>query len=88
MQEWIRTMYLMARARVLSPERDSPYLGFVCRCWVETLTMTPSFATLLSSGLCFDLFLLRFQEYLMLDSPFCIPMVVKLDLLSNADAFH
>ena len=29
MQEWIHTMILMAIARVLSPERDSPYLGFL-----------------------------------------------------------
>ena len=31
MQEWICTMILMAIARVLSPERDSPYFGFCCR---------------------------------------------------------
>ena len=46
MQIWIHTMYLMARALVLSPKRDSLYLGFICRRWVETLTMTPFSATL------------------------------------------
>ena len=30
MQGWIRTMILMAIARVLILERDSPYLGFCC----------------------------------------------------------
>jgi len=35
------------RARVLSPERDYPYIGFDCPSQVETLTMTPSFATCL-----------------------------------------
>ena len=35
MQEWIRTMVLMAIARVLSLERDSPYLGFCCRRQME-----------------------------------------------------
>ena len=40
MQEWIRTMILMAIARVLSPERDSPYLGFCCRRRMEFQTKT------------------------------------------------
>ena len=46
MQWWIRTMNLMARAQVLHLERDSPYLWFVCRHWVESRAMTLSFATL------------------------------------------
>jgi len=46
MQEWIRTMCLMARARFLSLERDSPYLWFDCHRWVEPLTMKLSFTTL------------------------------------------
>ena len=44
MQEWIRTMVLMVRAWVLSPERDSPYLWFCCRRRMELLTKTLSFA--------------------------------------------
>ena len=40
MQEWIRTMVLMAIARVLSPVRDSPYLGFCCRRQMEFQTKT------------------------------------------------
>ena len=40
MQEWIRTMVLMAIARILSPKRDSPYLGFCCRRRMELQTKT------------------------------------------------
>ena len=40
MQEWIHTMILMAIARVLSPERDSPYLEFCCRRRMEIQTKT------------------------------------------------
>ena len=39
-------MNLMAQARVLSLEQDSPYLWFVCRRWMEFLVMTLSSATL------------------------------------------
>ena len=35
MQEWIHTMVLMAIARILSPEQDSPYLGFYYRHRIE-----------------------------------------------------
>jgi hypothetical protein len=38
-------MNLMAWAQVLSPERDSPYLWIVCRCWVEVLMTTLPSAT-------------------------------------------
>ena len=37
MQEWITTMYLMARAQVSRPERDYPYLEFGRRHLMETL---------------------------------------------------
>lgn len=40
MQEWIRTMVLMAIARILSPKRDSPYLVFCCRRRMEFQTKT------------------------------------------------
>ena len=40
MQEWIRTMILMAIARIFSPEQDSPYLGFCCRRRMEFQTKT------------------------------------------------
>ena len=40
MQEWICTMVLMEIAWVLSPKRDSPYLGFYCRCQMEFQTKT------------------------------------------------
>ena len=46
MQWWICAMYLMARARVLSPEPDSPYLWFIYRRWMEFLVLTLSSATL------------------------------------------
>ena len=46
MRWWIRTTYLMARARVLSPEQDSPFLWFDCHRRMESQTMTLSFATL------------------------------------------
>ena len=49
MQEWIRTMVLMARALVLSPERDSPYLGFCCHRLMELLTKK-LFSTILLGG--------------------------------------
>ena len=49
--------YLMARARVLSPEPDSPFLSFDCRRQMESLAMTLSSATL-SWVWCFDLCLL------------------------------
>ena len=42
MQEWITTMYLMARARVFCPERDYPYLGFGHRHLMEMLVATLS----------------------------------------------
>ena len=44
MQEWITTMYLMARARVFCPERDYPYLGFGHRHLMEMLVATLSSA--------------------------------------------
>ena len=46
MQWWIRATYLMARARVLSPEPDSPFLWFDCRRQMESWAMTLSSATL------------------------------------------
>ena len=46
MRWWICAMYLMARARVLSPEPDSPLFWFGCRCRMESLAMTLSSATL------------------------------------------
>ena len=39
-------MYLMARARVLSPGPDSPFLKFDCRRRMESWAMTLSSATL------------------------------------------
>ena len=39
-KEWIRTIVLMVIARVLSPERDSPYLGFCCHRRMEFQTKT------------------------------------------------
>ena len=42
MQEWITTMYLMARARVSRLERDYPYLGFGRRHVMEKLVETLS----------------------------------------------
>ena len=44
MQEWITTMYLMARAQVSRPERDYPYLGFGRRHLMEILVATLSSA--------------------------------------------
>ena len=44
MQEWIRTMILKVIARVLSPERDSPYLRFCCRRRMEFQMRTHSSA--------------------------------------------
>ena len=44
MQEWIRTMVLMAIARVLSLKQDSPYLKFCCRRRMEFQTRTLSSA--------------------------------------------
>ena len=38
-------MYLMARARVLSLEPDSPFLQFDCRHRMESWAMTPSSTT-------------------------------------------
>ena len=35
MQGWIHTMVLVAIARILSQEQDSPYLGFCCRHQME-----------------------------------------------------
>ena len=46
MQGWIRATYLMARARVLSPGPDSPFLQFDCRRRMESWAMTLSSATL------------------------------------------
>ena len=40
MQEWVCTRVLMAIARILSPEQDSPYLGFCCHRRMEFLTKT------------------------------------------------
>jgi len=69
------------RARILSPERGSPYLGFDCRRWVKSLTMT-LFATLSYWGSLWSLSSripeIPYAEY----SP-CVPMVMHLDLLSN-----
>ena len=42
MQEWITTMYLMARARVSCPERDYPYLGFGRRHLMEMVATLSS----------------------------------------------
>ena len=44
-QEWITTMYLMARARVSRPEQDYPYFGFGRRHLMETLVVMLSSAT-------------------------------------------
>ena len=44
MEEWITTMYLMARAQVSRPERDYPYLGFGRRHLMEMLVATLSSA--------------------------------------------
>ena len=46
MQLWIRATYLMVRARVLSPEADSPFPWFGCRRRMESVAMTLSSATL------------------------------------------
>ena len=40
MQEWIRTMILMAIAQIFSLEQDSPYLGFCCHRRMEFQTKT------------------------------------------------
>ena len=47
MQEWIRIMVIMAMARVLSLEWDSPYLGFCCHRWME-FQMKTLFSAILS----------------------------------------
>ena len=69
---WIRTMVLMAIARVLSPERDSPYLWFCCCRRMEFQTKT-LFSAIPSR------FHLRFLEFSMKDSSSCVPVVVHSD---------
>jgi hypothetical protein len=83
MQEWVRTMVLMVRARVLSPEQDSPYLGFCCRCLMELLTKT-LFSTILLGGGFFYRFRLQFLKLSTKDCSSCVPVVVHPDLLVDS----
>ena len=73
--------YLMARARVLSPEPDSPFLWFGCRRRMESWAMTLSSATLSWVWVVFRPLSSAIPKILMLDSSFGIPLIVKLDLL-------
>ena len=79
MQEWIRTMVLMAIARVLSPEWDSPSSGsvVVARWSSRRRHFSPPF--LLGSGFRFDRFCLRFLKFSVNDSLSCIPIVMHSD---------
>ena len=67
-------------ARVLSPERDSPYLGFCCHRRMEFQTKTLFSAFLLGGRFCFDRFYLRFLKFSVKDSSSCIPIVMHSDL--------
>jgi hypothetical protein len=73
--------------KFLSPERDSPYLGFDCHHRMEMLSVMnlPCFSRGLS---CFNLFPLELQKFLMLDFSLHVPLVMHLDLLSNLKILH
>ena len=81
MQEWIRTMVLMAIARVLSPKRDSPYLGFCCHRRMEFQTKT-LFSAIRS---CFHL---RFLEFSTKDSSSSVPIVIRPNFLVDSQSFQ
>ena len=74
-------MNLMARARVLSPELNSPSLWFFCRRWVEFPTTTLSSTTPYWVWVLIRPLFFRFQKFLTLDPLSRVSVVVKLDLL-------
>ena len=82
MRWWIRTMDLMARARVLSPELDSLSLWFFLSSLGGVSDNDPFFHhTFLGVGFDSTSFLFRFQKFLTLDPSSRISVVVKLNLL-------
>ena len=78
MQEWIRTMVLMAIARVLSPEQDSPGSVVVAEWSSRQRHFSPPF--LLGGRFRFDRFRIRFLEFSTKDSSPCVPVVMHSDL--------
>ena len=71
-------MVLMAIARVLSPEQDSPGSVVVAEWSSRQRHFSPPF--LLGGGFRFDRFRLRFLELSTKDSPSCVPIVMHSDL--------